>query len=85
MRFTTLLYAGVVAVASAQSSAATTTPSATNSATGAQSSQQIAITNCLNACKAGDVDCQSKCIAVPNPDAGDVSAPLSSHDPTFPS
>ena len=71
MRFTTLLYAGVVAIASAQSSAATTTPTATNTAASGVTSQQAAITACLAACKAGDVDCQSKCISVPNPDAGD--------------
>lgn len=68
MRFTSFIVAGALAlVASAQttsdstaSSTATSTASTVVSVDPAQSSEAA----CLKACKAGDVDCQSKCIAV---------------------
>ncbi|KAI1214052.1 uncharacterized protein F4807DRAFT_112372 [Annulohypoxylon truncatum] len=39
----------------------------------AQSSAQAAITDCLKACSADDVNCQAKCIAVPSPDTQNVN------------
>ncbi|KAI0882711.1 uncharacterized protein GGS22DRAFT_190692 [Annulohypoxylon maeteangense] len=39
----------------------------------AQSSAQAAITDCLKACSAEDVNCQAKCIAVPSPDTQNVN------------
>src|SRR4051812_10659860 len=76
MRVTTLVFSGIIALASAQSSSpptttptTTSTPSTTWGLTPAQSSQA----SCLGACKKGDVDCQAKCVGAPNPDAADVS------------
>lgn len=80
MRFTTLFSAGLLAVASAQSTstsslapATTATPTTINTVAAAQSSQQAAINACLKACKAGDVACQSKCIEVPNPSTANIN------------
>jgi len=77
MRVTTLVFSGIIALASAQSSSpptttptTTSTPSTTWGLTPAQSSQA----SCLGACKKGDVDCQAKCVGAPNPDAADVNA-----------
>ncbi|KAK5663253.1 hypothetical protein OQA88_3680 [Cercophora sp. LCS_1] len=73
MRFTTIVSASLLAIsASAQSSAAAATTTA--AAAAPQNSQQAAIVACLEACKEGDVDCQSKCIAVPNPNEDDANA-----------
>ncbi|KAK3695004.1 hypothetical protein B0T22DRAFT_89650 [Podospora appendiculata] len=68
MRFTTLLLSSLFAVLAAAE------PTATASAPAVQNSEQAAILACLNACKAGDVACTSKCIAVPNPDASQVNS-----------
>lgn len=74
MRVTSILLAGVLAfVANAQD--ATTTdaaPTTTDPALAAQNSAQAAMIACIEACQAGDVDCTSKCIAVPNPDESHV-------------
>lgn len=67
MRFSAALFVGVFAAfASAQS---TTSGAATGVATAgnAQSSAQAAITKCLDACAADDVNCRAKCIAVCSP------------------
>jgi cobalamin biosynthesis Mg chelatase CobN len=74
MRFTSIITAGIFAVAAtAQSAASTTTketPSAVVSLTPEQSSQAA----CLEACgPGGDVACTSKCIAVPNPNDSQVN------------
>ncbi|KAK3328978.1 hypothetical protein B0H66DRAFT_9588 [Apodospora peruviana] len=75
MRFTSIIVTGALAlVASAQSTTTTTNPpTTTDSATAAANSAQAAILACLDACKPGDVDCTSKCIAVPNPNASQVN------------
>ncbi|KAK4220121.1 hypothetical protein QBC37DRAFT_407898 [Rhypophila decipiens] len=66
MRFATVFLTGAFAAfASAQSP--------TTSAYAGQTSQQAAIAKCLAACESGDVNCTSKCIAVPNPDAAMVN------------
>ncbi|KAJ6446046.1 cell division control protein 54 [Purpureocillium lavendulum] len=66
MRFTSVIFAGALAlVASAQSDA---TP--TRSLSPAEASAAA----CLKACKPGDVNCQSHCITVPNPDENQVNA-----------
>ncbi|KAK2002268.1 hypothetical protein LX36DRAFT_652484 [Colletotrichum falcatum] len=66
MRFTSIIVAGTLAIlASAQST--------TSTAASAASSEQAAIANCLKACPATDVGCQSKCISVPNPDESQVN------------
>ncbi|KAF9879915.1 hypothetical protein CkaCkLH20_02726 [Colletotrichum karsti] len=71
MRFTSIIMAGVLAVAaSAQSSGAATT---TVSSSVPENSAQAAITKCLAACPATDVNCQSKCISVPSPNADQVN------------
>ncbi|KAK3337021.1 hypothetical protein B0T19DRAFT_437712 [Cercophora scortea] len=71
MRFTTLLLSSLFAVLGLAEPITTTT---TASAPAPQNSEQAAILACLNACKAGDVACTSKCIAVPNPDASQVNS-----------
>jgi len=71
MRFTSIIVTGALAIlASAQSTTLATT---TSTATSAASSEQAAIANCLKACPATDVGCQSKCISVPNPDESQVN------------
>ncbi|KAF4469750.1 hypothetical protein FALBO_3336 [Fusarium albosuccineum] len=63
MRFTSVLVAGAFAAfASAQSKTA--------SLSAAQQSQA----DCLEACDAGDVKCQSYCITVPSPDEKNINA-----------
>lgn len=76
MRFTTIILSGLVALASAQDASKTTVtaPTSVDPATAAQNSQQAAIIRCIEACKPGDVNCTSKCIAVPNPDEDAVNA-----------
>lgn len=64
MRFTSTIVAGAFAVlASAQSTASATT-TATATTTYSMTSAQASMQACLDACDAGDVDCESKCIAV---------------------
>ena len=66
MRFASIIFAGALAVfASAQSP--------TSSARAALTSEQAAIDRCISACTPGDVNCTSKCIAVPNPNEDQVS------------
>jgi len=70
MHISAVLFAGLFAVASANSStvttvSSTTTATATYSLTPAQSSQA----GCLKACASGDVTCEAKCVDVPSPDA----------------
>lgn len=60
MRFTSIIVAGALALfASAQDTTSSST--ATAATTDAAQASSIA---CLNACKDGDVACESKCIAV---------------------
>ncbi|KAK2050160.1 hypothetical protein LZ31DRAFT_537636 [Colletotrichum somersetense] len=71
MRFTSIIVTGALAIlASAQS---TTLATSTSTAASAASSEQAAIANCLKACPATDVGCQSKCISVPNPNESQVN------------
>lgn len=60
MRFATFLVGAFAIVVSAQSTTTETTGATSASLTPAQSSQAA----CLEACAAGDVDCQARCIAV---------------------
>ncbi|KAF6805517.1 hypothetical protein CSOJ01_09449 [Colletotrichum sojae] len=69
MRFTSIIVAGVLAVAASAQSSATPTVSIDT----AQSSAAAAITKCLEACPASDVTCQSKCISVPAPSEDQVN------------
>ncbi|KAG4265635.1 hypothetical protein FPRO04_00081 [Fusarium proliferatum] len=63
MRFTSIFVAGAFAtMAAAQSKTASVSP--------AQQSQL----DCLDACDAGDVKCQSYCITVPSPDEKNINA-----------
>ncbi|KAL1872108.1 hypothetical protein Daus18300_004477 [Diaporthe australafricana] len=72
MRFTSIIVAGAVAVfASAQDTTGTSSAAATAASTDAAQASSLA---CLDACDAGDVTCQAKCISVPNPDASQVNA-----------
>ena len=64
MRFSAIFLTGALA--------AFATAETTTSALSPQTSAQVAIVKCLEACPLGDVDCQSKCISVPNPDASMV-------------
>ncbi|KAM7207035.1 hypothetical protein V8F33_000134 [Rhypophila sp. PSN 637] len=66
MRFAIVFLTGAFA-------AFATAQSTTTSAYAGQTSQQAAISRCLAACEDGDVNCTSKCIAVPNPDAASVN------------
>lgn len=68
MRFTSVVVAGIFAVAvSAQSSqAATATTSSVASATTTDPAQ-ASMYNCINACDEDDVDCKADCITVPSP------------------
>ncbi|GKT55091.1 hypothetical protein ColTof4_08046 [Colletotrichum tofieldiae] len=71
MRFTSIIVTGALAIlASAQSS---TLATSTSTAVSAASSEQAAIAECLKACPATDVGCQSKCISVPNPNESQVN------------
>ncbi|KAK4193530.1 hypothetical protein QBC35DRAFT_469188 [Podospora australis] len=69
MRVTSLLITGLFALAAnAQSNTPAPSSSPTiDPATAAANSQQAEIIKCINACEAGDVNCTSKCISVPNP------------------
>ncbi|KAG6362020.1 hypothetical protein INS49_010249 [Diaporthe citri] len=72
MRFTSIIVAGALAMfASAQDTTGTSSVAPTAATTDAAQASTIA---CLDACKDGDVACESKCIAVPNPDANQVNA-----------
>lgn len=69
MRFTSIIVAGALALfASAQDTTSSST--ATAATTDAAQASSIA---CLNACKDGDVACESKCIAVSTSRAGVIS------------
>ncbi|KAL7821720.1 hypothetical protein V8C44DRAFT_315531 [Trichoderma aethiopicum] len=71
MRFSIVLSGLFAALAAAQtSSSAAQAPSGTQSLSPAQASQVA----CIKACKAGDVNCQAHCIAVPSPDQSQVNA-----------
>lgn len=72
MRASSIILAGVFALASAQSTTSTVSVTTTETAPNAANSQQAVITACLNACEEGDVSCRAKCIAVPNPDSSAV-------------
>ncbi|KAK3906810.1 hypothetical protein C8A05DRAFT_29357 [Staphylotrichum tortipilum] len=76
MRFTSILAtAGFALLASAAGTATTVAPATSvDAASAAASSAQASILACLNACKAGEVGCTSKCIAVPNPNEAQVNA-----------
>ncbi|KAH8762521.1 hypothetical protein F5883DRAFT_646578 [Diaporthe sp. PMI_573] len=72
MRFTSIIVTGALAMfASAQDTTGTTSASPTAATTDAAQASTLA---CLDACDDGDVTCQAKCIAVPNPDASQVNA-----------
>ncbi|GAB1310455.1 hypothetical protein MFIFM68171_00665 [Madurella fahalii] len=74
MRVTSILLTGVFAlVANAQSTTNPSPPTTTDPAAAEQSSAQAAMIACIEACEAGDVDCTSRCIAVPNPDDAQVN------------
>ncbi|OBR15552.1 hypothetical protein CH63R_00732 [Colletotrichum higginsianum IMI 349063] len=67
MRFTSVIVTGALAIlASAQATS-------TSTAVSAASSEQAVITECLKGCPATDVNCQSKCISVPNPNESQVN------------
>ncbi|KAK8042030.1 hypothetical protein PG993_006553 [Apiospora rasikravindrae] len=81
MQLNTLLFAGMLTLttnAAESSSQAVketkSTPAAPTTTVASLTPEQSAITACLDACKAGDVDCQSKCIAVPSPNTQQVNA-----------
>ena len=77
MRFSSIiLAAGLALFASAETATGKAAATTTDAAAAAANSAQAAITDCLNKCPAGDVSCTSKCIAVPNPNAAQVSSPL---------
>ncbi|KAJ0107936.1 hypothetical protein J7T55_007148 [Diaporthe amygdali] len=72
MRFTSIIVAGAFALfASAQDTTATSSVTATAATTDAAQASELA---CLNACDAGDVNCQAKCISVPAPNGSQVNA-----------
>ncbi|KAL6832741.1 hypothetical protein V8C40DRAFT_144140 [Trichoderma camerunense] len=73
MRFTVVLsglFAVLAAAASESGSPTSAAPASSVSLDPAQQSQY----NCIHACKAGDVNCQAHCIAVPSPDQSQVNA-----------
>lgn len=74
MRFTSILAtAGFALLASAAGTATSAAPATSvDAATAAANSAQAEIQRCLGACKDGDVNCSSKCIAVPNPNEAQV-------------
>ncbi|MCI2467510.1 hypothetical protein KC271_14735, partial [Listeria monocytogenes] len=74
MRFTSIITAGIFAVAATAQSGASTTVKETPSATVSLTPEQESSANCLKACGPdGDVACTSKCIAVPNPNESQVN------------
>ncbi len=74
MRVATILVTACLALfASAESTSAKPAASTTDAAAAAANSAQAAITKCLDACKAGDVNCAAQCVTVPNPNAAQVS------------
>ncbi len=78
MRVSTILVTACLALfASAESTSAHAVASTTDAAAAAANSAQATITKCLDACKPGDVDCASRCVTVPNPNAAQVSDPPS--------
>lgn len=80
MRFTSVFFAGLVAVASAQDATPEEgTPSVTPVAdaptpTMSLTPEQSRVAACLEACADGDVSCEAKCVNVPNPNEDMVSA-----------
>jgi len=80
MRFTSVFFAGLVAVASAQDATSEEgTPSVTPVAdaptpTMSLTPEQSRVAACLEACADGDVSCEAKCVNVPNPNEDMVSA-----------
>ena len=73
MRFTSIFLAGALALfANAQTTAGNAAPTTTDAATAAQNSEQAEMLRCIEACRAGDVTCTSKCIAVPSPNESQV-------------
>lgn len=75
MRVTSILFAGVFALVASAQTTVNSTPTM-DPATAAQASNQAESLRCIEACKAGDVDCTSKCIAVPNPNEEQVILPV---------
>lgn len=74
MRFTSIITAGIFAVAATAQSAPSTTAKETPSATVSLTPEQSSSAACLEACgPGGDVACTSKCIAVPNPNDSQVN------------
>lgn len=69
MRVASIFFAGVLALGAAAQS-----PTQTNNAAEPTDPAQREIYRCLQACTPGDVNCESKCIAVPNPDVDQVNA-----------
>lgn len=68
MRFATFIVVGACALfANAQSTDSATSTTATAASTVSLTPAQSSAAACLNACDAGDVDCQAKCIAVSCP------------------
>jgi len=75
MRFTTALVAGLFAVAyAAETTTADSTTVETPSITASISPEQSSMIACLDACTAGDVACEAKCVPVPNPDPAMISS-----------
>lgn len=79
MRLAAILFAGAFALLAHAETTTSVTPTTTDPATAAQNSAQASMLACINACKAGDVSCTSKCIAVPNPSASQVRTPPFAH------
>ncbi|KAK6865639.1 hypothetical protein PG995_002167 [Apiospora arundinis] len=78
MQFNFLLLTSVLALtanaADSKESKSTTIAAAATTTSAGLTPEQSAITACLDACKAGDVDCQAKCIAVPSPNTQQVNS-----------
>jgi hypothetical protein len=74
MRVTSILVAaGFALFANAQTSTESTPASTSlDAAQASQSALQAEIFKCIDACNDGDVQCTSKCIAVPNPNESQV-------------
>ncbi|PNY20668.1 Uncharacterized protein TCAP_07360 [Tolypocladium capitatum] len=69
MRFAAFIVSGALALVAAQDTLSTAA-APTVSLTPAQAAQAA----CLKACKSGDVNCQARCVGVPNPDGSQVAA-----------
>ncbi|KAH6650700.1 hypothetical protein F5144DRAFT_543714 [Chaetomium tenue] len=68
MRVTSIFVAaGLALFANAQTTTGNSPSQTVDAATAAQTSAQAEVLRCLNTCKADDVNCRAKCVAVPNP------------------